>query len=250
MEKKSLAPLKLEKFTLKRWEKYEKNGVPMRLVTDRGHNCKILAFNAGEDGKQLVIEETRETSYGKSSASYYVNTNGKGYNVQIYIRTGCIDVEKGDLMIDYWSRTEEDGMFFFEWFDGFCALEKRMGYGQYWGIDSNGNQFTSCHTFHDLRLTDKEPCFHNVRKATEEEEELYWQLLLKAGYEEDEQGIHEVPKVGVEYWSVEMEKGKAVVVHHDAPQTEEERPFGHLLCSTYEKRAIDDAERINRHSRR
>lgn len=245
-----LQPIKIELFSLKKWERYAKNGVPMRLVNDRGFDCAIKAFNVGEDHKEMLVESRfkDDQGCGRYGASYY-NTNGKAYNETLYIWTGCIDIEKGDLLVDYWSSATEDDSFFYFFFEGIMTLEKRIGYGEKWSIDCRGGQFSCCSAFCDLsKYSYRSP--HNVRKATEEEVAQYWELLSQNGYERDETGIHYIPKVGEEYWTVEMEKGVAVAVYHDAPKIEEERPFGHKLCTKSRLRAKGNAEHINRNIRK
>ena len=234
--------IKLEKYTKSRYEKYVKKGIPFKLVNEGGREYRIVSQNCGTDGKQMVVEEHYTYDGRERVNTYYADENGKMYKDHLYIWTGCTDIEKGDLIIS--SRSEsEDAFYFFGYFDGVCSCEKSLGFGLHWEMDCYGGQLNLCSIFHNLSMN---PDVY-LRKATEEEEDKYWEYMLANGYDlDDDTGrLFEVPKVGTEYWSIEMENGKAVVVHHDPAKTEEERMRDHKHCYTSKNRAESRAKQLN-----
>ena len=249
MEK--LQKVTFERFSFKKYQKYQQQGLPVRLVTGRGVEVHIIASNVGLDKKSHIVET--EVQYHHSTDDPFVqflemtdkgslNRYSSNANDRVYIQHGCIDVEKGDIILE---GNKEDGFFYFMYmFYGIACLEGKgmPGFCLKHGVDMYGGQYHGCGTFHD---TD----YHTLcaRVATEEEEEKYWQLLEDNGMRRnaDETKLLFYPKVGQPYWTVELEGGEYKVVAHDAPTCQEERPI-HDLCFSTEaaaQRKVDELKR-------
>lgn len=243
---------KIERFSLRKYQEYQRNGVPARLITGSGTEVHIIAEKCGID-KDLFIVET-EPKYRKYSDKPYVewwaiNKNGKStygsnYSTNVYIQIGAIDVKPGDIFL--YSYSSDHGFYFMAMFDRISCLDGKgmPGICEQWSMDLYGHQFCQAGTFQDL---DKSINSHDyyMRKATEQEEEQYWKFIADNGLRMDEERNCLVcyPKVGQPYWTIEMAQGEPIVEAHAAPKTEDERPI-HSMCFESEDRAKTYAKNI------
>ena len=229
---------KIERFSLKKYQQYQKQGLPVRLVTGSGIEVHIIATNVGIDKKTHIVES--EPRYRMYSDKPYVewwginergvSTEGAYWNSTVYIQTGAINVKKGDIIL-YGSRADES-FYFMAVFDHISCLDGKgmPGFRLQWTMDLHGHQFCQAGTFHDLDRSINDRDFY-MRKATDEEAEKYWKFIEDNGmrYDENQKRLLCFPKVGQPYWTIELENGEPIVVAHEAPKTEAERPI-HSMC--------------------
>ena len=236
---------KIERFSLRKYQEYQRNGVPARLITGSGTEVHIIAEKCGID-KDLFIVET-EPKYHKYSDKPYVewwpiykngkNTYGNNYSTNVYIQIGAIDVKPGDIIL-YGSRADEF-FYFMAVFDRISCLDGKgmPGFCLQWTMDLHGQQFCQAGTFHDIDRSINDRDFY-MRKATEAEIDQYWKFIEDNGlrYDENQKRLMCFPKVGQPYWTIELVNGEPQVVAHEAPKTEDERPI-HNMCFTEEDTA-------------
>jgi len=235
---------KVERFALKKYQGYQQKGLPVRLITGSGKEVHIIADHVGVNKDRIIVET--EVQYSKYSNNPYTNywdvsergtTNDHNNQNHVFIYTGPLNFKRGDIII--YGSCAEDGFYFMAVFDGiFCLEGKNMpGFGLQWCIDCRGQQFDHCRTFHDIDHSLNDRDFY-VRRATEQEEDQYWSFIEAAGWRLDEEQRRLVcfPKVGQPYWTVELQDGQFLVVEHEAPKTEDERPI-HGMCFGTESRA-------------
>ena len=248
MEK--LQKVTFERFSFKKYQKYQQQGLPVRLVTGRGVEVHIIAEHVGLN-KDMFIVET-ETQYYKDTERPYVDWFGiKANGVmngfmesntcnRVYIQHGCIDLQEGDIVLQ---ASSDSGFYFMYMLDRIACLEGKgkPGFCVKHGVDMYGGQYHN-NVFQD---TDYHECY--MRVATPEEEEKYWQLLEDNGLRRnaDETKLLFYPKVGQRYWTVELEGGEYKVVAHDAPTCQEERPI-HDLCFSTEAAAQHKVDELKR----
>lgn len=250
---KNLEKVTFERFNLKKYQKYQQQGMPVRLVTGRGVEVHIIASNVGLDKKSHIVEtEVQYDSTTNKPFVLFLEIDNKGIinqysgnaNNRVYIQIGCIDIENGDIILE---ASQEDGSFYFMYiFDGIACIDGKgmPGFCLKHGVDMYGGQYHACGTFHD---TDKSALC--ARVATDEEEEKYWKLLEDNEMRRNEDGTRLVfyPKVGKKYWTVELQNGGLVALEHDAPTCEEERPI-HDMCFESEYGAIRQINKMsNKH---
>ena len=248
MEK--LQKVTFERFSFKKYQKYQQQGLPVRLVTGRGIEVHIIAEHVGLN-KDMFIVET-EPQYYKDTDRPYVSWFGiKSNGVikgsiesdtcnRVYIQHGCIDLQEGDIVLQ---ASSDSGFYFMYMVDRITCLEGKgkPGFCVKHGVDMYGGQYHN-NVFQD---TDYHECY--MRVATPEEEAKYWQLLEDNGMRRnaDETKLLFYPKVGQSYWTVELEGGEYKVVAHDAPTCQEERPI-HDLCFSTEAAAHRKVEDLKR----
>lgn len=248
MEK--LQKVNFERFSFKKYQKYQQQGLPVRLVTGRGVEVHIIAEHVGLN-KDMFIVET-ETRYYKDTERPYVDWFGiKANGVmngfmennscnRVYIQHGCIDLQEGDIVLQ---ASNDSGFYFMYMLDRIACLEGKgkPGFCVKHGVDMYGGQYHN-NVFQD---TDYHECY--MRVATPEEEEKYWQLLEDNGLRRnaDETKLLFYPKVDQPYWTVELEGGEYKVVAHDAPTRQEERPI-HDLCFSTEAAAQHKVDELKR----
>lgn len=248
MEK--LQKVTFERFSFKKYQKYQQQGLPVRLVTGRGVEVHIIAEHVGLN-KDMFIVET-ETRYYKDTERPYVDWFGiKANGVmngfmennscnRVYIQHGCIDLQEGDIVLQ---ASNDSGFYFMYMLDRIACLEGKgkPGFCVKHGVDMYGGQYHN-NVFQD---TDYHECY--MRVATPEEEEKYWQLLEDNGLRRnaDETKLLFYPKVDQPYWTVELEGGEYKVVAHDAPTCQEERPI-HDLCFSTEAAAQHKVDELKR----
>ena len=239
MEK--LQKVTFERFSFKKYQKYQQQGLPVRLVTGRGVEVHIIAEHVGIN-KDMFIVET-ETRYHKDTDRPYVDWFGIKPNGvinggiesntcnRVYIQHGCIDLQEGDIILQ---ASNDSGFYFMYMLDRIACLEGKgkPGFCVKHGVDMYGGQYHN-NVFQD---TDYHECY--MRVATPEEEAKYWQLLEDNGMRRNADGTKLLfyPKVGQPYWTIELEGGEYKVVAHDAPTCQEERPI-HDMCFSSEDRA-------------
>lgn len=238
---KKLEKVTFEKFSFKKYQKYQKQGLPVRLVTGRGIEVHIIASNVGLDKKSHIVET--EVQYYNNTENPYVQfyeINERGVivrfstnaNDRVYIQKGCIDIEEGDIILE---SSTDSGFYFMYIFDQIVCLEGKgmPGFCLKHGVDMYGGQYHGCSIFHE---TDDRDFY--ARVATPEEEAKYWQLLEDNGRRRNEDGTKLLffPKIGQAYWTIELENGEYKIVAHDAPTCQEERPI-HNMCFSSEESA-------------
>ena len=235
---------KIERFSLKKYQQYQKQGLPVRLVTGRGTEVHIVAQNVGVDKKQFIVETEVLHSDWRTYPYvewWVINPSGKpdrnDYKMNVYIQTGAIDVKPGDIIL-YGSRADEF-FYFMAMFDHISCLDGKgmPGFCLQWTMDLHGHQFCQAGTFHDLDRSINDRDFY-MRKATEAEIDQYWKFIEDNGlrYDENQKRLMCFPKVGQPYWTIELVNGEPQVVAHEAPKTEDERPI-HNMCFTREDTA-------------
>lgn len=229
---------KIERFSLKKYETYQRNGIPVRLVTGNGCEVHIIAQNIGVDKNQHMVEtEVMHSEYRDNLFVQWwpITASGKGvpnndYRSNIYIETGAIDVKPGDIIL-YRSRPDEF-FYFMAMFDHISCLDGKgmPGFCLRWTMDLHGHQFCQAGTFHELDRSINNFDFY-MRKATEAEIDQYWKFIEENGlrYDENKKRLMCFPKVGQPYWTIELVNGEPQVVAHEAPKTEDERPI-HNMC--------------------
>lgn len=229
---------KIERFSLKKYETYQRNGIPVRLVTGSGREVHIIAQNIGVEKNQHMVEtEVMRSDYRDKPFVQWWPITGSGsgvsdtdYRSRVYIQTGAIDVKPSDVFL--YGFRPDDSFYFMAVFDHITCLDGKgmPGICMRWSMDLYGHQFCQAGTFHDIDRSINDRDFY-MRKATEEEREQYWKFINDNGLRLDEkQGILMCyPKVGQPYWTIELEKGEPIVVAHEAPKTEAERPI-HSMC--------------------
>lgn len=229
---------KIERFSLKKYQKYQQQGMPVRLVTGNGCEVHIIAQNIGVEKNQHMVEtEVMHSNYrDKPFVEWWAITgSGSGvgssdYRSRVYIQTGAINAKKGDIIL--YGRHADDSFYFMAVYDHISCLDGKgmPGFCLRWTMDLNGQQFSQAGTFHDIDRSINDSDFY-MRKATEEEEAQYWKFIENNGLRLDEKkGILVCyPKVGQPYWTIELENGEPIVVAHEAPKTEAERPI-HSMC--------------------
>lgn len=236
---KKLEKVTFEKFSFKKYQKYQEQGLPVRLVTGRGVEVHIIAEHVGLN-KDMFVVETEVQYYHATDAPYVkwfgVKPNGvidgcseRNSNDRVYIQHGCIDLQEGDIVLQ---ASSDSGFYFMYMLTQIACLEGKgkPGFFVKHGVDMYGGQYHSCGIFHD---TDYHECY--MRVATPEEEAKYWQLLEDNGIRrnEDETMLLFFPKIGQPYWTIELENGEYKVVEHDAPTCQEERPRHSMCFSSY-----------------
>ena len=229
---------KIERFSLKKYETYQRKGIPVRLVTGRGQEVHIIAQNIGVDKNLHIVEtEVLHSDYRAKPFVEWWEITGSGsrvdsndYMSHVFIQTGAINVKKGDIIL-YGSHADET-FYFMALYDKISCLDwKGMpGFCLRWTMDLHGQQFCQSGTFHDIDRSINDRDFY-MRKATEKEECQYWKFINDNGLRLDKKkGILVFyPKVGQPYWTIEFENGEPIVVAHEAPKTEAERPI-HSMC--------------------
>lgn len=223
-----------DKFSIKRYDDLVNKDAKFKLIDDKGREYRIISRSCGINHDELMVECNYNSYSGDvRTASYYVSKTGKFQDgSHLYIWQGCTDVKKGDLI--RYTFGHPDGSFYFYYlFDSVCKMNNAMGFGLYWGMDMNGDQFDLCHTFHDY---EKERPFY-AEPAHEGDWDKYEDFVLKNGYEFDEHGVHDLPKVGEDYFEIIIRDGKLEVVNRFGPASEEYRPLGNPLCFRYKERA-------------
>lgn len=232
-----LQKVTFERFSFKKYQKYQQQGLPVRLVTGRGVEVRIVAENVGLN-KDMFIVETEVLYHPTTEKPYvrwfFIKPNGvmDGYNERnsndrIYIQHGCIDLQEGDIVLQ---ANSDSGFYFMYMLDRIACLDGKgkPGFCVKNGVDMYGNQY------HNNVFQDTDYHERYMRVATPEEEEKYWQLLEDNGMRRnaDETELLFYPKVGQRYWTVELDGGKYKVVAHAAPTCQEERPIHDLCFST------------------
>lgn len=231
--------LKIEKFTIARYERYKKKGIDFRMFTQNGNECDKVTI----DGDDILINVPRYIEYSKKwvDDKYIADKNGSfGCRGRLYIVQGLDDIDAGDIIIQ--KNSKESGFFFYRLFTGICQLDGKIGFGTHWDCDCFGGQIGLCHLFHNASDD------YYVRRATDEEISTFYQHLLDGGYAHDEENLclYCVPKVGQEYWTIDPdENGLMVVNHHEAPKDESERTFGKRNVFKHKSKAEERAEKIN-----
>lgn len=248
MEK--LQKVTFERFSFKKYQKYQQQGLPVRLVTGRGVEVHIIAEHVGLN-KDMFIVET-ETRYYKDTERPYVDWFGIKPNGvingciesnscnRVYIQHGCIDIQEGDIVLQ---ASSDSGFYFMYMLDRIACLEGKgnPGFCVKHGVNMNGNQYHN-NVFQD---TDYHECY--MRVATPEEEEKYWQLLEDSGMRRnaDKTKLLFYPKVGQRYWTIELVSGEYQIIAHGAPTCQEERPI-HDLCFSTEAAAQHKVDELKR----
>lgn len=242
----------IERFSIRKYQEYQRNGMPVRLITGSGTEVHIVASNCGVNKDLFLVEtEVKHRSYSdKPYVEWWpINRNGKstcggGYHTDVYIQTGAIDIRSGDMFIYCYRHSE--GFLYMAMFDRITCLDGKgmPGICEQWSMDQYGTQFCQAGTFIDLDRSINEHKFF-MRKATRQEEMQYWKFVEDNGLRLDEKQNRLVcyPKIGQPYWTVEMENGELVVVEHAAPKTQEERPI-HSMCFDSDSRAKTYAKNI------
>ena len=247
---KNLEKVTFERFSFKKFQKYQQQGLPVRLVTGRGVEVHIIAEHVGVN-KDLFLVETETLYYTDTNRPYVewfaIKPNGmhngcneSDNNNRVYIQHGCIDIQEGDIILQ---ASSDSGFYFMYMLDKICCLEGKgkPGFCVKHGVDMYGGQYHN-NVFQD---TDYHKCY--MRVATPEEEEKYWQLLEDNGMRRnaDETKLLFYPKIGQLYWTIELECGEYKVVAHDAPTCQKERPI-HNLCFSSESSAQCKVEELKR----
>ena len=236
---------KTERFSLKKYENYQRNDIPVRLVTGNGLEVHIIAQNIGVEKNMHIVEtEVLHSVYRDKPFVEWWAITGSGscvdrsdYMSHVYIQTGAINVKKGDIIL--YGSSSDGSFYFMALYDRISCLDGKgmPGFCLQWTMDLHGQQFCQAGTFHDIDRSINDIDFY-MRKATEQEEEQYWKFIEDNGLRLDEKkGILVCyPKVGQPYWTIEMENGEPIVVAHEAPKTEAERPI-HNMCFNSEDTA-------------